>query len=259
MLKFFRKIRQKVLNEKILTGRLDGFTKYLVYAIGEIILVVIGILIALQINNWNEQRKQNKLEQDYLIALKKEFENNVKEVDRVINLNQKLLDNASKLAKYTGPGAPKITEEEFGKLFFNAINSEVQYRPGTGVVNEIINSGKLNIFQNKDLKNALAALDGLMLKIRFQEDHELSSTRFDIIYQAKESLGLRRMAYDTYGENFGLDKGRFLDSNLAILNSIKFDNNLMGFIFTSGYLSQRYDELKNQLLKIIDIIDEQIE
>jgi sensor domain CHASE-containing protein len=38
--------------------------KYLKYAIGEIILVVIGILIALQINNWNEQRKQKNLEQD---------------------------------------------------------------------------------------------------------------------------------------------------------------------------------------------------
>ena len=50
MIKFFRKIRQNLLS--------DGRTgKYLKYAVGEIVLVVIGILIALQINNWNEHRK----------------------------------------------------------------------------------------------------------------------------------------------------------------------------------------------------------
>ena len=52
MIKFFRKIRQDLLS-KGKTG------KYLKYAIGEIILVVIGILIALQINNWNEDRKSD--------------------------------------------------------------------------------------------------------------------------------------------------------------------------------------------------------
>jgi hypothetical protein len=50
MIKFFRKIRQQMLTE-------NKFSKYLIYAFGEIILVVIGILIALQINNWNEERK----------------------------------------------------------------------------------------------------------------------------------------------------------------------------------------------------------
>ena len=50
MIKFFRKIRQRLLTE-------NKFSKYLFYAIGEIVLVVIGILIALSINNWNENRK----------------------------------------------------------------------------------------------------------------------------------------------------------------------------------------------------------
>ena len=52
MIKFFRKIRQKMLTE-------NKFSKYLIYAIGEIILVVIGILIALSINTWNERRVNN--------------------------------------------------------------------------------------------------------------------------------------------------------------------------------------------------------
>ena len=53
MIRFFRTIRQRLLAQ-------NRFTKYLVYATGEIVLVVIGILIALQINNWNEERKRKE-------------------------------------------------------------------------------------------------------------------------------------------------------------------------------------------------------
>ncbi len=67
MIKFFRKIRYDLM-EKNKTG------KYFKYAIGEIVLVVIGILIALQINNWNEKtRKYNAIAQNYLNSLKQEF------------------------------------------------------------------------------------------------------------------------------------------------------------------------------------------
>ena len=62
MLKFFRTIRKKLIDE-------DNVRKYLLYAIGEILLVVIGILIALQINTWNEQRKMNLLEVSYYESL----------------------------------------------------------------------------------------------------------------------------------------------------------------------------------------------
>jgi len=58
MINFFRKIRQRLLTE-------NKFSKYLLYGIGEIILVVIGILIALSINNWNEDRKNDEVRRTY--------------------------------------------------------------------------------------------------------------------------------------------------------------------------------------------------
>ncbi|MCJ7467209.1 MAG: DUF6090 family protein [Maribacter sp.] len=58
MIKFFRKIRQRLLTE-------NKFSKYLIYAIGEIILVVVGILIALSVNNWNEKRKSVNKGKEY--------------------------------------------------------------------------------------------------------------------------------------------------------------------------------------------------
>ena len=79
MIKFFRHIRQRLLSE----GKTG---KYFKYAIGEIILVVIGILIALQINNWNENRKNKVAEADYYCRILDDFE-----------LNEKLIDETSKL------------------------------------------------------------------------------------------------------------------------------------------------------------------
>lgn len=66
MIKFFRRIRQRLLTE-------NKFSKYLIYAIGEIILVVIGILIALQINNWNEIRKESNAVRNVLIEIKEDL------------------------------------------------------------------------------------------------------------------------------------------------------------------------------------------
>jgi len=83
MIKFFRKIRRKLLSE-------NNFSKYLIYAIGEIILVVIGILIALQINNWNEQHKSNEQELLLLKQLQLDLNNNLNEV---VELNKRLQIN----------------------------------------------------------------------------------------------------------------------------------------------------------------------
>ena len=68
MIKFFRKIRQNLLSE----GKTG---KYLKYAIGEIVLVVIGILIALQINNWNENRKAKNAEAKLISELLEDVKN----------------------------------------------------------------------------------------------------------------------------------------------------------------------------------------
>ena len=234
--------------------------RYFKYAIGEILLVMVGILLALQVNNWNEQRKQNKLELNYLLALKDEFQYNLKDLERVIALNDRNMENAQKLAKYTGPGAPKITDVDFSKLIFKVLTTEVQYRPGSGVINEIINSGKLSIFRNQELKKALASLDGILLKVRFQEKEEHGKERNDLISMLKsDSVSIRKMVFEASGEAFGLNQGNFTDSNLHLLQSKKFDNYLSGFIYTSGFLGiNYYNKLKEQIENVIQIIDNQL-
>lgn len=62
MIKFFRIIRQQLLSQ-------NRFSKYLLYAIGEILLVMVGILLALQVNNWNEDKKLKVKKESYKTSL----------------------------------------------------------------------------------------------------------------------------------------------------------------------------------------------
>jgi len=76
MIKFFRNIRRQLLGE----GKTG---KYLKYAFGEIVLVVVGILIALSINNWNETKKTRDKERVVLKSLNKDFKNNQRQFNEI--------------------------------------------------------------------------------------------------------------------------------------------------------------------------------
>ena len=82
MIKFFRSIRKALLTE----GKTSNYLKY---AIGEIILVMIGILLALQVNNWNNSRLEAKKEQLFLKNLETDFKTNLMEFDTVFNKSTK--------------------------------------------------------------------------------------------------------------------------------------------------------------------------
>ncbi len=76
MLRLFRTLRQHLLAE-------NRVSRYLIYAVGEILLVVIGILIALQIDNWNEWRKERTKEQEVLSELKENLQRNIEDLNNV--------------------------------------------------------------------------------------------------------------------------------------------------------------------------------
>lgn len=100
MIKFYRKIRQRLLTE-------NKFSKYLIYAIGEIILVVIGILIALGINNWNDENNLRRKEINILIEMKSNLESDLEGLRWDINKNKKLLKANRAVLNLTAPSTVK--------------------------------------------------------------------------------------------------------------------------------------------------------
>ena len=145
MIKFFRKIRQNLLSE----GKTG---KYFKYAIGEIILVVIGILIALQINNWNENRKNKIAEADYYCRILDDFELNEKLIDE----SYKLIRNKIKLCKELILDLNNIPNDrgEILNKFVRALRQDV-FIPSTIAFEDITSSGQLKLLTDLELKNRL--------------------------------------------------------------------------------------------------------
>ena len=106
-------------------------SKYLKYAIGEIILVVIGILIALSINNWNENRKDRIKETAILKELNKDFTNNLLQFENVKKVHSNSLKSAEKFKMYINYSDLLSVKDSIAKYYYLAFNS-VTYNPSNG-------------------------------------------------------------------------------------------------------------------------------
>jgi hypothetical protein len=157
MIKFFRHIRQNLLNE-------GKTTKYFKYAIGEIILVVIGILIALQINNWNEKRKENRNLRDVysnlLLDLKADsisYSLNLKDLKDISFLHEKLYKTGIK-----NDTTVVLENPNYIRLlpYYNPITIENDPFVATKISNDIIRKEILTYFRNmKDMDDIYSQLD----------------------------------------------------------------------------------------------------
>jgi hypothetical protein len=151
MIKFFRKIRQQLLTE-------NKFSKYLIYAIGEIILVVIGILIALSINNWNENNKLIKQELTYLQNLRDDLKAQIDLLDIYIACEDIIITQSSDIVKHyeINDGFHNM-DSIFPKL--NDLTVRWTFSNANTTLMEMINLGQINIIQNKTLKAELVAFN----------------------------------------------------------------------------------------------------
>jgi len=139
MIKFFRKIRQKLLTE-------NKFSQYFIYAIGEIILVVIGILIAISINNWIDTRKKDDLKISYIESLKSDLSADIVYFKTQIAIDStelaKLLSFSKRLSNSytTGDTLVQIARYEF--LPFTDIDNELNM----STIHSLISTGNINVF-----------------------------------------------------------------------------------------------------------------
>ena len=133
--------------------------KYFKYAIGEIVLVVIGILIALQINNWNENQKLKSIEQNLLEDLQEEVSNNIKDLKRVIGSHENSLAGAQKIDELFNDRQTfnTMSDSTFNSLY-NEMNSHATYKPNRGILNSIISSGQIKNISNEELKYQLSSI-----------------------------------------------------------------------------------------------------
>ena len=145
MIPFFRKIRKNLADD-------NKPLKYMRYAIGEIVLVVIGILIALSINNWNETRKDNRQEVVYYCKIKEDLESDKNRIETIIEsiVERQVVCKQLLLKLHSTPKDKSVIIDDY----LYAVRSDVFY-PNKAAISDITSSGKLSLLHNEELKKII--------------------------------------------------------------------------------------------------------
>jgi hypothetical protein len=253
MLKVFRRIRKKSIADKKISN-------YLLYAIGEIILVVIGILIALAIDNANEQSIKREKEQIYLIGLRDEFETSQTKLKELITFNKQSYEDSKKILVYMVDQENLPDEQELANLLYNALAFDISFNPNNSLLMEMINSGSLKDIGNPRLRILLTNWISNIEDIAKQE-MMLANERDKILDMFRSEENSIKTLYDLTGVSSELEIPLSSDrtSNRNLLKSKEFENNMLMFILTSIKTETlHYNPLMQSIDEILKTIDNEI-
>ncbi|MBT8270800.1 MAG: hypothetical protein KJO25_02020 [Bacteroidia bacterium] len=176
---------------------------YLKYAIGEILLVVIGILIALQINNWNQNR-QDRLEEKVILSnLKEDFRNAIEEFETLNLIRNDLISAAKEVFKLSPESV-----EEYPITYLDSLISKTLSGPTfnnqSGSLNVLLTSGKINLIRNVELKDILIEWPGYVADMIEDEisQNELLLGRYSVILE-------QYISWNDLVKAFSFDRARF--------------------------------------------------
>ena len=232
--------------------------KYARYAIGEIVLVVIGILIALQINNWNEERKNRIIENDTLSSLKEDLES------ALVQLNEKIAQNEGyreldsillDVIHFT----KEISADSLEQLTLSHIWSP-GFDPELGTLNEILNTGKMEIIKDKVLRKHISSWNKYMDEL---DEVDLKLAYYDL--QVKDPLYSKHLPYKNLISQYFLDvsvefpKSGFKWDSKALLQNKEFENMLSNYMIYSNIQYYRLLDIKTNMNEMIAIINGDID
>ncbi|SFO03672.1 hypothetical protein SAMN04488519_103181 [Algoriphagus ornithinivorans] len=165
MIPYFRKIRQKLLKE-------NRVTRYLAYAIGEIVLVVIGILIALAINNWNEANKNKKREKAFLTNLLEDLKADSLSLQEISATLQNAVRYKLVFSNHI-EGKP-ANRDSINANFLNQYNILVDFIPNSNTLDELTYGNGLSLISNAELRRKIVSIyntyDDLTRKLKIGQE-----------------------------------------------------------------------------------------
>jgi len=253
MIKFFRKIRQKMLTE-------NKFGKYLLYAIGEILLVVIGILIALQINNQNDLKKIRVKEVHYLENIKTDLKINIQELDDYIKTRTQGIEAANIILEHI-EGRSIDDLEEFNALGVQIYNWQ-KFHQNNNTFQELVGSGNLALISNDSIKNTLLDIETLYKKLKSEEEHYRFDTEELIYKPLYKIMDLNpmvnnfqyRLSNGSVGRNIKLSEDYYKE----FLTNTEIKNGFVMTILEFSTMNAQMLEMKNMSVNLIKHIDIEI-
>ena len=242
MIKFFRHIRQSMLME-------NKTSNYLKYAIGEIVLVVIGILIALQINTWNQNRLDRNEENDIIVKLHKDFKENKKIITDFIVENKNEMKAQMELMNLIGASKEELMKHNIDSLFYVSFGAnELSFAENT--LENIMNSGQLNLLTNEDINVLLNEWNVLseIRRIRMDKLDDWVNNKF--IPYLLPKISFREM--DAFANLEWSSKSNVKPDYYPLFQEVQFENFLDNNLWFHQQIMERCDETDTLIDEIIN-------
>jgi len=255
MIPFFRKIRKQMADD-------NKPMKYMRYAIGEILLVVIGILIALQINAWNENAKTHRNQQNNLQLIKVEMTNNLKAVNEVKAELAKTMASCRDLINLINvhKNLKNVEERELSSLISGLVRDDIQVFLENGAMNQLIASDGLKNIENDSIRTILASWDSKTSYVGLQEQHIANYQ--NRIQKHLNTNGNMKTIFDEIGfsQRMELEKSLSKGSNKHLLKDKELENTIL-LLIAPGIVLQEivYPDFENEIRSVINLIDQELE
>lgn len=241
MISFFRKVRQKLLSQ-------NRVTRYLVYALGEIVLVTIGILIALQINTWNEQRKDSNREKLIMQSLHSEFLGISDKLQSTIQHHEAILGTTKELMKLFNEPESVLKNYNLDSLIENMMNFKV-YNPSQFVIDDLTSSGNLNLISSDTLRKLIFEW-GTETQQKAETYNTLDETaQLLLLPYFIENTSLKNI--DRYGFLKWEEKSKFNSETHKLFLDLEFENHLDNYAWGIVNYLQSLNVLEDISNKII--------
>ena len=250
MLRFFSKIRFKLAAE-------NKVGRYMRYAIGEIVLVMIGILLALQVNNWNIDRKDRIEEVKYIKNIKLDLQKDLKSLAYQIQFRKKKYEGTKKLiSQLNGMPIEDVTE-----LTYNVINTimEERFTPNNTTYTELESSGNLNLISNDSIKILLLELQEIYKRNDFGIEHETYDYREYISKPIMKNINASQMIPVFMGEKTIQEQNITKDSFLNLFQNPEYRNGIVIMNLVTQDFILIYESIENKSKKIIELINKEYE
>lgn len=264
MINFFRKKRKKLADD-------NKAIKYARYAIGEIVLVVIGILIALNINNWNENRKEHLQETILLNQLKVDFNTNLKQLDQKIAMRKGFMNSSKQLFKYIDQ--PELRKKD--SIDYH-IAKTLPYATFDPIINDLAGSGELSLIQNIELKQALTRWSSEISDVIEDEviwKNYRNNNYFPFLINHYQLRTVRNKAYKSnvlgkYSLEIGINIDTYANDDIGntkhkedfnvLLNHPDFEDHLSRCYSINSWANIQSSILRKRIVEIIELLESEI-
>lgn len=228
----------------------NKITTYALYAIGEVLLVVVGILIAVRIDDWTNEKQRMAKERIYLEGIKEDLLKNREDLENDIqdNLNLNLYVDTilylSKTEEYKNWEEPRLS------FLLYKLGNYTLFEVYDGTFNEIMSSGSLNIISNSTIRKAIVSWEASLIEMREIERFVKGNHSIFIEYLNKNII-----FYDP--ELFNKFKSE--KSKKILFEDIFMMNKVFERKFFAEWLNREYEVKKNEIDELIEIIDNELE